>query len=627
MNVKIFMKGLPMLLLFPVFFTSSIKGQGNLSYGVLVLGGGTGGTAAAIQAGRLGVKTLLVEPSPWLGGMLTAAGVSATDGNHKMPAGIWGEFRELLRKHYGGAKALETGWVSNTHFEPHIGAQIFSGMAKSAKSLEVKTSASWSKIQKKNNLWRVLISDGKNKYWVSGKILIDGTDLGDVYGQLSVPFDTGMEGKGKSGEIMGPDSDVPILQDLTYVAILTDYGKEVDKTIPKPKNYDPGEFHCSCRDFCPEKPSLVTCEQLLSYAKLPHNKYLINWPIEGNDIYLNVLEMSAKEREKAYNAAKEVTLRFIYYMQTALGFKNLGFATDEFPTPDLFPFLPYHREGRRLKGLVRMDVNHILEPYRKQFPLYRTGIAVGDYPIDHHHGKYPGAPEIDFPKVPSFSIPFGALIPKETPGLIVADKPISVSNIVNGSTRLQPAVLQIGQAAGIIGALAVQRNIEPAEVNIREVQQILLDWKGYLMPYVDITPDDIHFQAINRVGATGLIRGVGEPYLWANRTWFYPDTVYTGIELKTGISDLSLAQVDFEADGPINQGKFCEILSLITHKDLSVVETEFRSVCIESAVSYNPENPVSRRIAAVAIDRIWNPFARYAIDHEGHIQGKISGNP
>jgi len=604
-----------------VFFTFGIS-QNKAVYDVIVLGGGTGGTAAGIQAGRLGAGTLLVEPSPWLGGMLTAAGVSAIDGNHKMPAGIWGEFREKLRSHYGGAKALETGWVSNTHFEPHIGARIFAEMAASVKSLEVKTTTEWSKIKRKNNQWQVLISDGKTTRWVSGKILIDGTDLGDVFAQLKAPFDVGMESKEKSGEKMGLASDLPIIQDLTYVAILTDYGKDANMTIPKPKNYDPQEFHCSCRDFCPEKPNLVTCEQLLSYAKLPNNKYLINWPIEGNDMYLNVINMSQKEREKAFIAAKEVTLRFIYYMQTELGFKQLGFAKDEYPTPDYFPFLPYHREGRRLQGLVRMDVNHILEPFREEFPLYRTGIAVGDYPIDHHHDKYPNAPEIDFPKVPSFSIPFGALIPKETDGLIVADKPVSVSNIVNGSTRLQPAVLQIGQAAGIIAAYAVQRNQRPAEVNIREVQQTLLDWKGYLMPYVDITPDDLNFQEINRIGATGLIRGVGEPYLWANRTWFYPDSIYTGKELKKGISDLGLPGISI-GDGQLTQGKLCEALSQITVKDLAIVETEFRSVCVQMSITYNKNAPVSRRTAAFAIDRIWNPFGIYKVDKNGFILRKM----
>ncbi|TFH00472.1 MAG: FAD-dependent oxidoreductase, partial [Calditrichales bacterium] len=85
---------------------------------VLITGGGTSGVAAAIQAARQNVNVVIVEETPWLGGMLTAAGVSAIDGNHRMPSGIWGEFRQKLYDHYGGAEAVATGWVSNTLFEP-----------------------------------------------------------------------------------------------------------------------------------------------------------------------------------------------------------------------------------------------------------------------------------------------------------------------------------------------------------------------------------------------------------------------------------------------------------------------------------------------------------------------------
>ena len=54
------------------------------AYDVVVVGGGTGGTAAAIEAARGGARVLVVEESPWLGGMLTSAGVSAIDGNYRL---------------------------------------------------------------------------------------------------------------------------------------------------------------------------------------------------------------------------------------------------------------------------------------------------------------------------------------------------------------------------------------------------------------------------------------------------------------------------------------------------------------------------------------------------------------
>ena len=96
---------------------------------VLVIGGTTSGTSAAIAAARQGAATLIVEPTPMLGGMFSAQGVPAADGNHHLPSGLWNEFREALRAHYGGAEALATGWVSNTLFEPHVADSIFRAMA------------------------------------------------------------------------------------------------------------------------------------------------------------------------------------------------------------------------------------------------------------------------------------------------------------------------------------------------------------------------------------------------------------------------------------------------------------------------------------------------------------------
>jgi hypothetical protein len=91
------------------------------------------------------------------------------------------------------------------------------------------------------------------------------------------------------------------------------------------------------------------------------------------------------ERDAALQLAKEQTYRFIYFIQTTLGFKQLGIADDEFPTADQMPLIAYHRESRRVNGLTRLNINHLAKPF--DYKLYRTGIAVGDYPIDHHHKK------------------------------------------------------------------------------------------------------------------------------------------------------------------------------------------------------------------------------------------------
>lgn len=222
-------------------------------------------------------------------------------------------------------------------------------------------------------------------------------------------------------------------------------------------------------------------------------------------------------------AAKQQTLRFVYFIQKELQMRNLGLADDEFPTKDLLAFYPYHRESRRLRGLVRMNVKHISSPYTTEDALYRTGIAVGDYPIDHHHKKNAAAPQhLDFYPVPSFNIPLGALIPANYSNFIVAEKSISVSNIVNGTTRLQPCVLQIGQAAGTLAAISVRTGQAVQEVSVRKVQASLLDAGVYIMPFIDVPNDHPHFIATQKIGAIGLLRGRGVPIGWANQTYFDP---------------------------------------------------------------------------------------------------------
>ena len=42
---------------------------------VLIVGGGASGISAGLQSARMGVRTVIIEETPWLGGMLTSAGV------------------------------------------------------------------------------------------------------------------------------------------------------------------------------------------------------------------------------------------------------------------------------------------------------------------------------------------------------------------------------------------------------------------------------------------------------------------------------------------------------------------------------------------------------------------------
>lgn len=586
-------------------------------FDVIILGSGTGAVAAAIQSGRSGAQTALIHPLPWYGGMLTSAGVSATDGNHYLPAGLWGEFRDSLYSYYGGPDSVRTGWVSLTLFEPSVGAQIFDEMIAATPNLTVYPEASWSHIKRGGEKWKVKISNANEQKTLSGKILIDGTDLGDVAAAVGAGFEIGMDAQAITNEMWAPEEGNAIIQDLTYVAILKEYPVGEAPQVEQPEGYDPSEFACACAYNCPDT-TVVSCQQMLNYGKLPNRKYMINWPNFGNDYYVNPVVLSSEERLEEYQKAKDQTLRFVYYIQNELGFSNLGLADDEFPTNDRLAFYPYHREGRRVKGLVRTTLNHIANPYDETPPLYRTGIAVGDYPVDHHHDKYVDVPELEFPPVPSFNIPVGSLISKDIPNLLMADKAISVSNLANGSTRLQPVILQVGQAAGLIGALAVQENTSPDRLDVRSIQQELLEIGGYLMPFYDVLKDDPHFMAIQRVGSTGLLRGLGEPYLWANRTWFYPDSTLDVSDWIMGMQSFKSGYRPASVIDRIHRKDARDFL-LLTAEGLGLSSqkipklSDWNQEVVQLGNSFTgwadqPAKPILRREWAVLLDAFLDPF-------------------
>ena len=522
--------------------------------------------------------------------------------------------------------SLKTGWVSAVLFEPSVGNKIFHEMVDAEKNLKVWHNATLVKLEREKDVWiaQIQMKDNTIKK-IHAKILIDGTELGDIAKMCGVKYDVGMESRHDTKEDIAPEEKNNIVQDITYVAILKDYGKDV--TIPCPEGYNKDEFACACAShvcITPKEPDRVwSKDMMITYGKLPNNKYMINWPIEGNDYYVNLIEMTREEREEALKYAKHYTMCFVYFLQHELGFNTLGLADDEYPTADKLPFIPYHRESRRIHGLVRFDLNHACEPFRQSQPLYRTCIAVGNYPVDHHHTRYHGyeeLPNLYFHPIPSYGLPLGTLIPKDVEGLIVAEKSISVSNIINGTTRLQPMVMQIGQAAGALAALAVKEGKNIREVSVREVQNAILDGKGYLLPYLDVELDHPMFKSLQRIGSTGILKGIGKSVDWSNQMWFRADTLLLANELK-GLGDVYpfVNKQVFEGNNTISIQKATELIGEIAEKEgIEMKEGRVEEIWNEFELKdFDMNRDILRSEMAILIDQILDPFNNKKVDITG----------
>jgi hypothetical protein len=464
---------------------------------VLVVGGGTGGTCAAIQAARRGVRTILVSEFPWLGGMLTSAGVAAPDGNElaAFQIGLWGAFLQELRHQQTGG--LDNSWVSMFSYDPRIGAKIFADWVQQLPNLKwIAGQTPLEVLQQSNCITGVRFAD----FTVHAKITLDGTELGDLLALAEVPHRWGWEMRSAQdhsealphfGEPSAPISPNELTQRYpvqapTWVVILKDFGTAEDAPeIPIPPHYTPELFAGAWDKY--------GAQMFMNYGRLPGDLFMINWPIHGNDYGEGVgrLVESQELRQQFLQEALWHTQGFAHFIQTQLG-RRYGLADSIFPDAALgggaYALHPYYRESRRLQGIVTVleqDILPVAGGRVAALPLNETGsaitsIAVGNYPNDHH---YPG---VNFPLKPKsirwggrwtgtpFTISYGSLIPISIDGLLACDKNISVSHIANGATRLQPFVMNLGQAAGMAASLCIERGCKPRDLPIRCLQEALL---------------------------------------------------------------------------------------------------------------------------------------------------------
>jgi hypothetical protein len=82
-------------------------------------------------------------------------------------------------------------------------------------------------------------------------------------------------------------------------------------------------------------------------------------------------------------------------------------------------------------------------------------------------------------------IPYRALVPVKTEGLLVAGRSFASDSAANNMANLIPHCVAMGQAAGTAAAIAVNKDIRPRDVNITELQKTLLKQRAVL-PGIDI---------------------------------------------------------------------------------------------------------------------------------------------
>lgn len=490
---------------------------------VLVYGGGAGGFCAAVQAARMGAAVTVVEPGPWIGGMLTAAGVSALDGNKDgAGGGLVHEFREALAAHYGGYAALFTGWISLYGYEPHVGHRILHEIAAplvASGALAFRLGTDVVAFERVGEERVALVRDsGGAEARLAAAVFVAADEYGDGLALARLPYRLGREAQHEAGESAAPRVADDRVQDLTYAATLVRRPGAAAPPPPSPVEARYRErFACSTTAACPTPDAallnhgLHDWQSFITYAALPGGKVLLNWPHHANDFPApRALFEDRFYREQHLAAARMHTLQFVRFLQTTLGHPEWQLAMDEYPTADGLPPMPYVRESRRLvNGRALAQDAVVAQGGAPRAPVQTASIAVGDYFLDHHHAEHHPPPRDrlveQYPRAAPYQIPAGVLFPAEDDRVLVAEKSIAVTHIVNGSTRLQPPVMLMGQAVGAFAALAVRAGRAPSLADTPAVQRALVGAGAPLYIVYDVGPAHALFAPVQHLARRGVL--------------------------------------------------------------------------------------------------------------------------
>jgi hypothetical protein len=500
---------------------------------IAIIGAGMGGVAAALAACDAGKTVVLTEPTDWIGGQMTAQGVSALDEHEHIEqhggTRSYMAMRDAIRRHYtvqygvahmpdGAPLNPGDGWVSLLCFEPRVGLLVLQDMlaphvASGRLTILLNHEPVAAMVEDKRVISVEMHEKGSERFkrsdpcTIHARYFLDATELGDLLPLTRTAYVTGAESRLDTREADAlPQPEPRMIQGFTF-PFAVEFCEGESHVIEKPAGYErmrdeqPYTLVLKHKDGSPRPFKMFdagevglpfwTYRRLLSAQLLDPSKQhglrdvaMINW--NSNDYHArSIIDVSEAERDEILDEAKRLSLGFLYWLQTecprdegGFGYPELKLRPDVMGTDDGLSKAPYIRESRRIIALKRIVAHEILaasRPDAKQ-AAFEDSVGVGWYPMDLHPAV--GNAKSMFEPTLPFQIPLGALIPIKTQNLIAANKNIGTTHLSNGSFRLHPVEWNIGESAGALAAYCLTHATAPHQLyqdktQMRSFQQLL----------------------------------------------------------------------------------------------------------------------------------------------------------
>jgi hypothetical protein len=435
---------------------------------VLVVGGGPSGITAAMAAAEDGLNVLLIESRSFVGGNMTIGlpilGFLGQKGN-QIIKGLPQKLIDRLKERQAASEHRPCPLhMSLTLVEPESVKTVALEMLRESNVDVLFYTFCAGVVMDGDQLKGVIVESKAGREAILAKVIIDCSGDADVAYRAGVPCEYGND----HGGVQPPT--------LMFCLGGVDTEKLRLSVAQEPRTYltdfIPAEYFGQNNQFV-----LVGMRNLVQKAQadgltLATERTILITGLRKGEVWVNMTRVNGvngtdpgsmthgeiEGRHQIYDIQR-------YLIEYVPGFEKAYFLKTA-------PFLGI-RETRRINGLYTMNREDIMSCRH-----FDDAIAVASYPLDIHHPQGGGC-TLEWCG-DCYDIPYRSLVPQKIKNLLVAGRCISTTHEAMSAIRVMAPCMAMGEAAGRAAKQAVRKNIQPADVDVRQLQQELISKGAYL---------------------------------------------------------------------------------------------------------------------------------------------------
>ena len=409
---------------------------------VLVIGGGSAGTTAAIAAAKQGADVALIDRAPYLGG--TGTSVLDTfygfycpgEGQRKVVGGIPDDVVAHLNERDAAIKRPNTyGAGTGITYDPELLKVVWEELSRVAGVRVLLHTYFLDVIIKDREVRGAVIANKAGLRQILAKVVIDASGDGDAAFRAGAAFE---------------DWHAVPVQSLTTTFRIGNVDVDQARQVTKQQLWKLMAEAVSNNEY--RLPRLEGSVHITPYKGIMATN-MVRMQVDDPTDPIQLSSAEIEGRRQALEYHRFLRDRVPGYEQSVL----LSFST----------YLGV-RESRRIIGdywLTREDVLNVHK--------FEDAIAMCGAPIEEHHAGSDTRWEY-LPEGAAYDIPYRCLLPKEVEGLLLAGRCLSASHDAHASVRSMGQCMAMGQAAGLAAAQAASQAKSPREIDVRQLQANLI---------------------------------------------------------------------------------------------------------------------------------------------------------